>query len=42
MSCQSTYAELLRADSWSKLKKAMEKWNIPNDVWMAIQKGMQH
>jgi hypothetical protein len=40
MSCQSIDAELLRADSWSKLKKAMEKWKIPNDVWMAIQKGM--
>jgi hypothetical protein len=42
MSCQSIDAELLRADSWSKLKKAMEKWKIPNDVWMAVQKGMQH
>jgi hypothetical protein len=42
MSCQSIDAELLRADSRSKLKKAMEKWKIPNDVWMAIQKGMQH
>jgi hypothetical protein len=20
----------------------MEKWKIPNDIWMAIQKGMQH
>jgi hypothetical protein len=34
-------AELIRAYSWSKLKKAMDKWKIPNDVWIAIQKGMQ-
>jgi hypothetical protein len=38
ISCQSIDAELLRADSWSKLKKAMDKWKIPNDVWTAIQK----
>jgi hypothetical protein len=42
MSCQSIDAELLRANSLSKLKKAMEKWKIPNDAWMTIQKGMQH
>jgi hypothetical protein len=42
LSGQSIDAELLQADSWSKLKKAMEKWKVPNDVWMAIQKGMQH
>jgi hypothetical protein len=42
MACQSIDAELLWADSRSKLKKAMEKWKIPNDVWMAIQKAMQH
>jgi hypothetical protein len=42
MSCQSKDDELLRTDSWSKLKKAMDKWKIPNDVWIAIQKGMQH
>jgi hypothetical protein len=41
MSCQSIDAELLRSDSWSKLKKAIEKWKIPN-VCMAIQKGIQH
>jgi hypothetical protein len=42
IACQSKDAELSRADSWRKLKKAMEKWKTPNDVWMAIQKGMQH
>jgi hypothetical protein len=42
MSCQSIDNELLRADSWSKLKKATDKWKIPNDVWTDIQKGMQH
>jgi hypothetical protein len=42
MSCQSIDSELLRPDSWSELKKAMDKWKIPNDVWMSIQKGMQH
>jgi hypothetical protein len=42
MPCQSIDAELLRADSWRKLKKAMDKWKIPNDVWTDIQKGMQH
>jgi hypothetical protein len=42
MSCQSIDAELLRSDSWRKLKKAMDKWKIPNDAWIAIQKGMQH
>jgi hypothetical protein len=42
ISCQSIDAELLRSDSWSELKKAMEKWKISNDVWMAIQKRMQH
>jgi hypothetical protein len=30
ISCQSIDAELLWADSWNKLKKAMEKWKIPN------------
>jgi hypothetical protein len=42
MSCQSIDAERLRPDPWSKLKKAMDKWKIPNDVWTAIQKGVQH
>jgi hypothetical protein len=42
MPCQPIDAELLRADSWRKLKKAMYRWKIPNDVWIAIQKEMQH
>jgi hypothetical protein len=41
ISCRALYADLNRANSWEKVKKAMTIWNLPPDVWTAVQKGIQ-
>jgi hypothetical protein len=41
MTCRSLDSSLHRADSWEKVKKDMEIWQLPNDFWTAIQKGLQ-
>jgi hypothetical protein len=40
--CKSLDAELIRADSWSKLRKMMEKWGMSKDMWIAIDNGVRH
>jgi hypothetical protein len=37
----SLEASLHRADSWGKVKKDMAIWQLPNNFWTAIQKGLQ-
>jgi hypothetical protein len=29
-----------RAESWSKVKKSMERWKLPNDIWIVVEQGM--
>jgi hypothetical protein len=41
MTCRSLDASLHRADSWEKVKKDMSIWQLPNDFWTAMQKGLQ-
>jgi hypothetical protein len=41
MTCRSLDASLHRADSWEKLKKDMAIWQLWNDFWTAVQKGVQ-
>jgi hypothetical protein len=41
MTCRSLDDSLHRADSWEKVKKDMAIWQLPNDFWTAIQKGLQ-
>jgi hypothetical protein len=42
LACKSLEAELIKADSRSKLKNQMEKWSLPPDTWIAIESGVQH
>jgi hypothetical protein len=42
LTCKSLDAELISADSWSKLKKQMEKWSLPPDMWITIESGVMH
>jgi hypothetical protein len=42
LSCGSLDATVAREASWAKVKKAMEPWKIPTDVWTAIEKGLPH
>jgi hypothetical protein len=41
MMCRSLDASFHRADSWEKVKKHMAIWQLPNDFWTAVQKGLQ-
>jgi hypothetical protein len=41
MRCRSLDASLQKADSWEKVKTDMERWQLPNDFWAAIKKGLQ-
>jgi hypothetical protein len=41
MTCRSLDASLHRADSWENVKKDMAIWQLPNDFWTAVQKGLQ-
>jgi hypothetical protein len=38
--CPSLDAALNRPYSWSKVKKSMERWKLPNDLWVTVEKGM--
>jgi hypothetical protein len=40
--CKSLDAELIQADSWSKLRKGMEKWEMSQDMWLIIENGVRH
>jgi hypothetical protein len=40
ITCKSLDAELIRADSWIKLRKVMEKWGMSQDMWIAIENGV--
>jgi hypothetical protein len=42
ISCRALDADLNRADSWEKVKRAMTIiWKLPPDFWTAVQKGIQ-
>jgi hypothetical protein len=40
--CGSLDASLHRAASWGKLGKSMERWCLPPDSWMTIEKGINY
>jgi hypothetical protein len=40
--CKSLDAELVRAESWSKLRKMMDKWSLSADMWISIENGVRH
>jgi hypothetical protein len=42
LSCKSLDAELIREDSWSKLRKVMDKWGMSQDMWLTIENGVRH
>jgi hypothetical protein len=37
---KSVDAKLIRADSWSKLRKMMGKWSLSSDLWIAMENGV--
>jgi hypothetical protein len=41
MTCRSLDASLHRSYSWEKVKKDMAIWQLPNDFWTTIKKGVQ-
>jgi hypothetical protein len=42
LTCKSLDGDLIRADSWSKLRKGMEKWGMSQDMWLTIENGVCH
>jgi hypothetical protein len=42
LTCKLLDAELIRADSWNKLRKGMEKWGMSQDMWLTIENGVCH
>jgi hypothetical protein len=42
LTCKSMDAELVRADSWSKLRKQMDSWSLPSDMWITMENGVRH
>jgi hypothetical protein len=42
LTCKSLDGESIRADSWSKLKKQMDKWSLPSEMWITMDNGVQH
>jgi hypothetical protein len=42
ITCKSLDAELIRADSWSKLRKGIEKWGMSQVMWLTIDNGVCH
>jgi hypothetical protein len=42
LTCKSLDAELIRADSWSKLRKMMNNWNLSADVWTSMENGIRY
>jgi hypothetical protein len=41
LTCKALDAELIRADSWKKLRKMMDKWSLSSDMWIATENGVQ-
>jgi hypothetical protein len=33
---------MIRAESWSKLKKQMDKWSLSSDMWIATESAVRH
>jgi hypothetical protein len=42
LTCKPLDAELIRADSWSKLRKGTEKWGMSQDMWLTIENRVCH
>jgi hypothetical protein len=42
LTCKSLDAEMIRADSWSKLKKQLDKRSLSLDMWIATESGVRH
>jgi hypothetical protein len=42
LTCGSIDASIHRAVSWGKLRKSMDRWHLPQDFWMTIEKGVSH
>jgi hypothetical protein len=42
LTCKSLEAELIRAYSWSKLRKQMDKWSLSSDMWIAMENEVRH
>jgi hypothetical protein len=42
LTCKSMYAEMIRAESWSKLKKQMHKCSLSSDMWIAMESDVRH
>jgi hypothetical protein len=40
LTCPSIDACMSREESWAKARKAMAQWNIPNDFWTEMEKGL--
>jgi hypothetical protein len=40
--CPSLDTNYHRDASWQKVKKDMQMWRLPADVWKALEKGLQH
>jgi hypothetical protein len=40
ISCRALDADLNRADSREKFKKAITIWKLPQDFWTSVQKGI--
>jgi hypothetical protein len=42
LTCKSLDTELIRAESWNKLIKGMEKWGMSQDMLLTIENGVRH
>jgi hypothetical protein len=42
ITCKSLDSELVRADSWIKLRKLMDKWGMSQDMWISIDNRVHH
>jgi hypothetical protein len=40
LTCPSIGACMNREESWAKARKAMTHWKLPNDFWIAMDKGL--
>jgi hypothetical protein len=42
LTCKYLDADLIRADSWIKLRKVMDKWGMSQDMLISIENGIRH
>jgi hypothetical protein len=42
LTCKSLDTELIRSDSWSKLRAQIDKFSLPYDMWIAMENGVRH